>query len=122
MAYLRPCAPRHHGVGIEHHLRGLVCALGPRERAPRFALRGIKFIDDYIANPCYGLLLVTGLALVFSGKWPWPRWILTAVALCGADCARSGRISVRRCGVRSPPSMRKERSRRPTGSGRHGRG
>jgi len=48
-----------------------------------FALRGIKFIDDYIANPCYGLLLVTGLALVFIGKWPWPRWILTAVVLYG---------------------------------------
>jgi uncharacterized membrane protein len=58
-------------------------------RSPRepehlgFALRGIKFIDDYIANPCYGLLLVTGLALVFIGTWhtTWPRWIISALVL-----------------------------------------
>ncbi len=46
-----------------------------------FALRGIRFIDDRIANPCYGLLLVTGLVLVFVGKWPWPQWIITALVL-----------------------------------------
>lgn len=46
-----------------------------------FALRGIRFIDDHIANPCYGLLLLTGLVLVFVGKWPWPRWIITALVL-----------------------------------------
>lgn len=28
-----------------------------------FALRGIKFLDDRVANPCYGLLLVTGLIM-----------------------------------------------------------
>ena len=46
-----------------------------------FALRGIKFIDDYIANPCYGLLLVTGLALRFIGFSIWPRWMVTAIVL-----------------------------------------
>jgi uncharacterized membrane protein len=46
-----------------------------------FALRGIKFIDDYIANPCYGLLLVTGLALRFIGNWGWARWIISALVL-----------------------------------------
>lgn len=46
-----------------------------------FALRGIKFIDDYIANPCYGLLLVSGVTLVFVGKFPWPTWIITALVL-----------------------------------------
>src|ERR671934_27297 len=46
-----------------------------------FALRGIKFLDDYIANPCYALLLVTGLALRFIGFSSWPRWIVTAIAL-----------------------------------------
>lgn len=46
-----------------------------------FALRGIKFIDDFIANPCYGLLLVTGIALRFVGNWPWPRWMVTAIVL-----------------------------------------
>ena len=46
-----------------------------------FALRGIKFIDDYIANPCYGLLLVTGLTLRFIGFAGWPRWIISALVL-----------------------------------------
>jgi hypothetical protein len=34
-------------------------------RAPEhegFVLRGIKFIDDRVANPCYLLLLLTGLS------------------------------------------------------------
>lgn len=46
-----------------------------------FALRGIKFIDDYIANPCYLLLLVTGLSLRFIGFSTWPRWMVTAIVL-----------------------------------------
>lgn len=46
-----------------------------------FALRGIKFIDDYMANPSYGLLLVTGLALRFIGFSVWPRWMVTAIVL-----------------------------------------
>jgi uncharacterized membrane protein len=32
-----------------------------------FALKGIKFIDDRIANPSYGGVLVTGLAMTFIG-------------------------------------------------------
>jgi len=32
-----------------------------------FALKGIQFIDNRIANPAYGLLLVTGLLMVFMG-------------------------------------------------------
>jgi uncharacterized membrane protein len=46
-----------------------------------FALRGIKFIDDYIANPCYGLLLLTGLVLRFIGFTGWPRWMISAIVL-----------------------------------------
>ena len=46
-----------------------------------FALRGIRFLDNRIANPCYGLLLVTGLALRFIGFNVWPRWILSAIVL-----------------------------------------
>ncbi|HEX3630130.1 MAG TPA: DUF2269 family protein [Candidatus Dormibacteraeota bacterium] len=46
-----------------------------------FALRGIKFIDDYIANPCYALLPVTGLALRFIGFNLWPRWMISAIVL-----------------------------------------
>jgi len=47
-----------------------------------FALRGIKFLDDRFANPAYGLLLVTGLALVFVGSIPLTTfWILAALVL-----------------------------------------
>ena len=30
-----------------------------------FAVKGVKFMDDYIANPCYLLLLLSGLAMAF---------------------------------------------------------
>jgi uncharacterized membrane protein len=45
-----------------------------------FALRGVKFLDDRIANPAYGLLLVTGLLMVFTGPWKLTtRWIDAAL-------------------------------------------
>ena len=45
-----------------------------------FALRGVKFLDDRIANPAYGLLLVTGLLMVFMGPWNLTtRWIDAAL-------------------------------------------
>jgi hypothetical protein len=44
---------------------------GARAKAEKehlgFALRGIKFIDDRVANPAYGGVLVTGLVMVFVG-------------------------------------------------------
>jgi uncharacterized membrane protein len=47
-----------------------------------FALRGIKFMDDYVANPCYILLLLSGLAMAFVvGHWGWQRWIISALVL-----------------------------------------
>ena len=47
-----------------------------------FTLRGIKILDDRIANPAYGLLLVTGVALVFVGGWSFTTpWILISLAL-----------------------------------------
>jgi uncharacterized membrane protein len=47
-----------------------------------FALKGIKFLDDRIANPAYGLLLVTGLALVFLARYSLLTfWIDAAVVL-----------------------------------------
>jgi hypothetical protein len=46
------------------------------------ALRGVKILDDRIANPAYGLLLITGAAMVFLGRLPWTTpWLLTALAL-----------------------------------------
>jgi uncharacterized membrane protein len=45
-----------------------------------FALKGIKFIDDRIANPAYGVLLVTGLIMVFLGHWSITAlWIIVAL-------------------------------------------
>lgn len=33
-----------------------------------FALRGVKFIDDYVANPCYLLGGLTGVLMILMGK------------------------------------------------------
>jgi uncharacterized membrane protein len=45
-------------------------------------LRTIKFLDDRFANPAYGLLLVTGLFMVFSAGIPFSRlWIAMAIGL-----------------------------------------
>jgi uncharacterized membrane protein len=47
-----------------------------------FALKGIKFMDDRIANPAYGLLLLTGIAQVIISHRPWNEpWIEWALAL-----------------------------------------
>jgi uncharacterized membrane protein len=46
------------------------------------ALRGIKFIDDYIANPAYVLLLPTGAAMVWmSGLGFQTLWIQLGMSL-----------------------------------------
>ena len=45
-----------------------------------FALKGIKFIDDRIANPAYGVLLLTGLIMIFLGHWSITSlWIIVAL-------------------------------------------
>ena len=46
-------------------------------------LRGVKILDDRFANPAYGLLLVTGLAMVFVGGIPLlqTRWLVSALVL-----------------------------------------
>lgn len=47
-----------------------------------FALKGIKFIDDRIANPAYGVLLLSGLLMVVLLPVPITSlWILIALAL-----------------------------------------
>src|SRR5207302_2636535 len=41
-----------------------------------FVLRGVKLLDDRVANPAYGVLLVTGLIMAF---WHWSittHWIV----------------------------------------------
>jgi uncharacterized membrane protein len=46
-------------------------------------LRGIKTLDDRFANPAYGLLLITGVALAFIGNLPILStfWITAALVL-----------------------------------------
>lgn len=42
---------------------------GSKETASlSFALRGVKFIDDYVANPCYLAGGVTGVLMILMGK------------------------------------------------------
>jgi uncharacterized membrane protein len=47
-----------------------------------FALRGVKILDDRIANPSYIMLLITGVALTFIGGLPLTTpWILMGLVL-----------------------------------------
>jgi uncharacterized membrane protein len=50
-----------------------------------FALKGVKFLDDRIANPAYGFLLITGLLMVFLVPFPITTlWIVIALVLYAA--------------------------------------
>jgi uncharacterized membrane protein len=45
-------------------------------------LRGVQLMDNRFANPAYGLLLLTGVAMVFVGGLPWNTfWIDAAIVL-----------------------------------------
>ena len=47
-----------------------------------FALRGIRVLDNRIANPAYGLLLLTGFAMTGMGRIPFTTpWLLTGLIL-----------------------------------------
>lgn len=46
-----------------------------------FVLKGIKFIDDRIANPAYGAVLVTGLIMTFMQWHITDLWIIVALVL-----------------------------------------
>ena len=55
---------------------------GTDGRELRFALRTVKFMDDYIANPCYILLGVTGVGLVQVAGLPWAlKWVHGGITL-----------------------------------------
>lgn len=58
-----------------------------------FALKGIKFIDDRLANPAYGVLFLTGLVMVFVGTWSLTSlWIVVAIVLFVAVAALGFRV------------------------------
>ena len=45
-------------------------------------MRGIRLIDNRIANPAYGLLIITGLLMVYVNRMRLTTpWILTALVL-----------------------------------------
>jgi uncharacterized membrane protein len=60
--------------------------LARAQRDPKhldFALRGVKVLDDYVANPAYVLLLLSGLTMVFIAGYPvlTTFWLLAALIL-----------------------------------------
>src|ERR1700688_799132 len=61
---------------------GVWKTLGGREPAHApFALKGIAFIDNRVANPAYGGLLITGLILLAVGQWGFRGWVIAALVL-----------------------------------------
>src|ERR1043165_8458665 len=47
-----------------------------------FTLKNTKLMDDRVANPVYGLLLLSGLIMVFNAGYPLTtRWIAGALVL-----------------------------------------
>jgi hypothetical protein len=46
-----------------------------------FTLKGIKFIDDRIANPAYGVLLLTGALMLIVGRVSIKLWIVLSLVL-----------------------------------------
>lgn len=68
------------GVAVSYAV-WLARAAGERQHLP-FALGGVKFLDDRIVNPGFGLLLVFGLAMVFVAQIPLSTfWILAGLIL-----------------------------------------
>jgi uncharacterized membrane protein len=48
----------------------------------RFVLQNISLIDRRVANPCYGLILLTGLIMAFSVRIPLTTpWLLAGILL-----------------------------------------
>ena len=57
-----------------------------------FVLKGIKFLDDRIANPAYGVIFITGLIMVFAGHWGFALWVIVAIVLFVAVAAIGGAV------------------------------
>jgi uncharacterized membrane protein len=55
---------------------------GRRPEELAFALRGIRWIDNHVANPAYVLLLPTGLAMAHAARLPLRTpWLMAALGL-----------------------------------------
>ena len=58
-------------------------------------VRGVKILDDRIANPAYVLLFVTGAAMVFLGRLSWTTpWLLAALVLYACVAARGTALGI----------------------------
>ena len=67
------------GANITYGVWQARAAIDPEHES--FALRGVKFLDDRVANPAYLLVLVTGLTMAW---WHWSytiHWIMAAIVL-----------------------------------------
>ncbi|MDQ7843016.1 MAG: DUF2269 family protein [Armatimonadota bacterium] len=62
---------------------GLWLARAAREpRHLEYVLRGVKVLDDRVANPSYALLFVTGAAMIYVGDLSWTTpWLLASLVL-----------------------------------------
>jgi uncharacterized membrane protein len=49
-----------------------------------FALKGVQFLDNRIANPAYGVVLLTGLLMAIFGVGLLHLWIIVALVLFAA--------------------------------------
>ncbi|HEY9288484.1 MAG TPA: DUF2269 family protein [Candidatus Dormibacteraeota bacterium] len=54
---------------------------GNVQQMESFVLRGVKWIDDHVANPAYGLVLVTGLIMAAWRYSLTTHWIVAAIVL-----------------------------------------
>lgn len=61
---------------------GAWAALSARDPAHvSFTLKGIRFLDNRIANPAYGVLFLSGLIMVFAGDFGFQLWVIVAIVL-----------------------------------------
>jgi Predicted integral membrane protein (DUF2269) len=58
-----------------------------------FVLRGIKFLDDRVANPAYAALLVSGLIMAFTTYTITTRWILGGLVIFLVMAVVGGAVS-----------------------------
>ncbi len=57
-----------------------------------FTLKGIRWLDNRIANPAYGVLFLSGVALIIVGGVPIKLWIIAAVIIFVAIAAIGGAV------------------------------
>jgi uncharacterized membrane protein len=70
------------GANVTYGTWAARAARDPRYLA--FTLQGIKTLDDRLANPAYGLLLITGLGMIYFSEYSWTTpWLLTSLVLYG---------------------------------------